>query len=663
MSKPRSVQNKRISKAGIRTTGPRRASLTPRRTPMSMPDQDFNAAQVVSARQRQANRMRVWLPRFAVAFASAVITAAFGSELYSAMAGAQITPLQVVFLVLSTVAFGWVAFGTMSAVLGFLVLLAGERPDTIPVPSAETPLKTRTALLFPVYHEDAGPICGVIEAIAKDLAARGDARHFDVFVLSDTRGDDAGKAERTHYTYLHKEVSNVMPVYYRRRPENTGRKAGNIKDWVENYGAAYDHFVILDADSIMSGETLVRLAHATEETETAGLIQTVPRLIGARTVLQRLQQYAANIYGPSVAAGLAFWHRDEGNYWGHNAIIRTKAFASAAGLPPLPGLAPFGGHIQSHDFVEAVLLQRAGWGVHMVPTMGGSYEGLPPNLVDVVRRDRRWAQGNLQHLSILPSSGLTAMGRVHLLMGAFSYIVSGIWALSLVVGVMLALQGQQMIPSYFTDEHTLFPIWPVIDSGAALRLFCATMFVVLLPKILGLVLEIRRTVRAKEYVGIARAVAGVGTEAVFSILLAPILMVTQTVAIVQVLIGRDSGWSPQSREDGRLTFDEAVGFHWRHTVLGLIAALLCLEASPQLVLWMSPVLIGLILSAPLGWYMARQGGLFHCAVLSIPEQRFPPQILNHAHSFGKRWTLRFDLMAATEAKVTVVEAQELYKAA
>ena len=211
----------------------------------------------------------------------------------------------------------------------------------------------------------------------------------------------------------------------------------------------------------------------------------MPRLTGATTLLQYLTQFASNVYGPLVAAGLAFWHRDQGNYWGHNAIIRTPAFASAAGLPTLPGRAPFGGDIQSHDFVEAVLLARADWGVHMVPTIEGSYEGQPPTLPDVVARDRRWAQGNLQHLGIVFSSGITTMGRLHLLMGATSYLMSLVWASSLAVGIVLALQGQQMIPSYFIDEKTLFPVWPVTDPGAALRLFFATMLVVLMPKFLG----------------------------------------------------------------------------------------------------------------------------------------------------------------------------------
>jgi membrane glycosyltransferase len=243
-------------------------------------------------------------------------------------------------------------------------------------------------------------------------------------------------------------------------------------------------------------------------------------------------------------------------------MIRTAAFASSAGLPALPGPPPFGGHIMSHDFVEAVLLQRAGWGVHMVPSLEGSYEGLPPGISELVVRDRRWAQGNLQHLAIVTAPGLTAMGRVHLGMGACAYLISAVWAASLLVGLVLLLQGQQLIPSYFQDSKTLFPVWPVIDPGAALRLFMATMGVVLLPKGLGLILELRRVRKAREVGGSVRAVAAVATETVFSMLIAPILMVTQTSAVAQIFLGRDAGWKPQQRGDRGIPLAEAVYAGW-----------------------------------------------------------------------------------------------------
>ena len=508
--------------------------MLPPEAPLEMPEQDFGRRAPAAQRERRG----YWIPRAALFTGTAILTGAFAYELYHVLGLAQLTPIQLLFLVLSTIAFGWIALGSLSGVLGFLPLFVGENPDTIALPAPEGALKARTALLFPVFQETPSRIAGTIQAIAFELQSMGRATAFDVFILSDTRGEVDGKAEERAYSALARSLQSIIPVYYRRRRENHGRKAGNIKDWVRRFGGAYEHFVILDGDSVMSATTLVRLALAMQRDEKAGLIQTVPRLTGAVTLLQYLQQFASNVYGPAVAAGLATWHRDQGNYWGHNAIIRTQAFASAAGLPTLPGPAPFGGDIQSHDFVEAVLLQRADWGVHIVPTVEGSYEGQPPTLPDVIARDRRWAQGNLQHLSIVRASGLTAMGRVHLIMGATSYLISVVWAASLFVGVVLALQGQQMIPSYFIDSKTLFPIWPVTDPGAALRLLLATMTIVLLSKALGLMLELKRVRYAREPLGTLRAIFGVALETIFSILLSPILMVTQTVAVFQVLSGR-----------------------------------------------------------------------------------------------------------------------------
>jgi membrane glycosyltransferase len=237
------------------------------------------------------------------------------------------------------------------------------------------------------------------------------------------------------------------------------------------------------------------------------------------------------------------------------------------------------------------------------------------------------------------------MGRVHLLMGATSYLVSVVWAASLVVGVVLALQGEQMIPSYFIDKKTLFPIWPVTDPGAALRLLLATMTIVLLPKGLGLMLELKRVRYAREPLGTLRAIFGVALEALYSILLSPILMVTQTVAVFQVLLGRDSGWRPQTRNGISMPFADALRFHWRHTAIGVLLALACWEASPQVVAWMSPVIAGLLLSAPLSWLTSRPAGFITRALLATREARSPPAIIESANRASGEWAARASIDA------------------
>lgn len=605
--------------------------------PLAMPVQDFASRITIAIEPR---RRGYWVPRAAIFVGAAVLTAAFGYELFSILAFAVMTPLQFLFLILSTMAFGWIALGSLSGALGFLPLFAGERADSISPPNAVTALHTRTALLFPVYHEDPTRIAGAIEAMADELVALGREQHFDVFVLSDTRGDIDGAREARVYQALQSRLQGRLAIYYRRRADNYARKAGNIAEWIGRFGAGYEQFIILDGDSIMSGKTLITLALAMERDEKAGLIQSVPRLVGGTSLLQHLQQFACNTYGPSVAAGLAFWHRDQGNYWGHNAIIRTQAFATAAGLPDLPGRKPFGGHIMSHDFVEAVLLQRAGWGVHMMPSLEGSYEGMPPNIVDVVTRDRRWAQGNLQHLAIVSQPGITAMGRVHLGMGAMSYLISAVWAMSLIVGLVLALQGQQIIPSYFRDAKTLFPIWPVIDPGAALRLFLATLGVVLLPKGLGLLLEWKRARRDRDALHAIRSTIGVAYETIYSMLIAPILMLTQTVGSIQIFAGIDSGWKAQKRDDGVLSFSDAMTFARWHTSIGLFVAIIAYAVSPGLLAWMAPVVLGLLLAGPVSWLTSRPAGAFSRWALSTQEERAPPPILIATAQRAAEWAER-----------------------
>ncbi len=603
---------------------------------VAVPDQDFAGAIEAPPPHDEPG---MWVPRAALFFGGTLLTVAFCAELYAVLSFVRMTPIQFLFLVFSTLAFGWIAFGSLSAAMGFLPLFARDHDPSIELPKAtELPASTaRTALLFPVYQEAPARIAASIEAIAEDLARFDANRRFDIFILSDTRDSSAAAVEAEAYARLTEGLAGRIAVYYRRRALNTAKKAGNIKDWLERFGGAYETFVILDADSVMSGDTLVRLAGAMALRPRVGLIQTVPKLAGGRTTFQKLQQFAAGVYGPSVSVGLAAWHRHQGNYWGHNAIIRTAAFANAAGLPELPGGAPFGGNILSHDFVEAVLLQRAGWEVHMAPTVQGSYEGAPPGLIELAVRDRRWAQGNLQHLAIVTKPGLTAMGRIHLGMGICAYVVSAIWALSLIVGLILALQGQQLVPSYFRDSKSLIPIWPVIDPGAAFRLFMATMAVVLLPKVLGLVLEIERARRAAHPLAAMRAVAGVAVETVYSMLFAPVLMLTQTSAVAQIFAGRDAGWKAQRRDESGMRLTEALMFHRWHIALGLTAAVICYAVSYSLMAWTAPILLGLSLSAALSWVTARPAGRLLSWLLSTIEDRDPPAILRRVDELTAAW--------------------------
>jgi membrane glycosyltransferase len=420
-----------------------------------------------------------------------------------------------------------------------------------------------------------------------------------------------------------------MPVWYRRRWRNTGRKVGNLHDFVEHWGARYDFMITLDADSLMGADTLIRLQQAMQADPELGLLQTLPRLVGRRSLYARLQQFSSRMYGPPAARGVAAWSGNEGNYWGHNAIIRIEAFAGACGLPELPGPKPFGGHILSHDFVEAALLRRAGWKVRMVCAWDGSYEESPPSLIDLAIRDRRWAQGNLQHSRVIGAAGLSLHSRLHFALGIFSYLSSPLWLILLLLGLALSVQAGLHQPEYFDYDFQLFPNWPLFDSRRMLSLFGFSIAVLFVPKVLGALTALcsRRVVGV---VGFPELLASIVLELFLAALYAPVQMLLQSRHVIEILIGRDAGWQTQRRSEGTVTWKEAWRFHWGHTLAGLVMGALFAVLAPELLWWLSPVLAGLLLSVPLsrvsgsvkvGRLLARIG------LLLTPDEVAPPSVV------------------------------------
>ncbi|HET6518532.1 MAG TPA: glucans biosynthesis glucosyltransferase MdoH, partial [Geminicoccaceae bacterium] len=351
-------------------------------------------------------------------------------------------------LVVFVATFAWISLFFWTAVIGFgLRLFRLDRSpllaDLGPGEDAAAPLGTRTALLMPICHEDVERVFAGLAATYRSLAATGHADAFDIFVLSDSSEPRVCLDEEAAWARLCREVHHGQGggrVYYRRREDRAGRKAGNVAEFCRRWGRRYDHMVVLDADSVMSGDTLVRLARLMEANPRAGLIQTLPVPVNRETLFARVQQFACRLYGPLFATGLAWWQGDDANFWGHNAIIRTAAFIGHCGLPHLPGRPPLGGEIMSHDFVEAALLRRAGWEVWFVPELGGSFEELPPSILDYAKRDRRWCQGNLQHLRLLFARRLRGMSRLHLVMGVMSYCASPLWFLLILLSSVEAIR-------------------------------------------------------------------------------------------------------------------------------------------------------------------------------------------------------------------------------
>ncbi|GGE40654.1 glucans biosynthesis glucosyltransferase H [Marinicauda pacifica] len=561
-------------------------------------------------------RIELYLARTVLFLASFTLTAYGVYELHAVMnVAGGLTLTQWAFLVLFTISFGWVAFSAVQAVLGFPALLAARRTQ------AEGPV-AKTAILLPVYNEEPARIAVALEVMIGDLARDAPDR-FAVFLLADTNRPGAWVEEEAIFSRLISQAPEGCPVYYRRRSDNAEKKAGNIADWVQRWGAGYEAMLVLDADSVMGSGTVMSLARRIAADPQLGLLQTIPRIVRARTLFGRLQQFANRCYGPVFAAGLNVWHGREANYWGHNAIIRTQAFAAAARLPILTGKPPFGGPVMSHDFIEAALIRRAGWRVELALDLTESYEEAPPALSDVIIRDRRWCQGNMQHARFLFARGLSLVSRIHIVMGMMSYISALVWLALIATGLVLAVQAELSEPDYFA-EPGLFPTWPVFDSERAVQLFIIAMAVVLVPKVLGWLSILVRPRHMMRYGGPVALTASVLVETLMSALYAPVMMLAQANIILDIVLGRDSGWRPQRRDGGAIAFTAAVRAHAWHFITGLVLASVTLGISPGLFWWTSPVTAGLLLSPILSWISGMRAigsGLSAAAILRTPEER------------------------------------------
>jgi membrane glycosyltransferase len=274
-----------------------------------------------------------------------------------------------------------------------------------------------------------------------------------------------------------------------------------------------------------------------------------------------------------------------------------------------------------------------------MPGLEGSYEESPPSLMDLAVRDRRWCQGNLQHIAVLPARGLHWVSRMHLLTGIGSYITAPLWLLFLLSGILIALQARFIPPDYFpASGKALFPQWPVIDPVRAMWVFMGTMALLLVPKLLGMItVMVRRDLR-RGCGGFLGLVGSLLLETVVAGLLAPVVMLTQSIDVVAILLGRDSGWNAQRRDDGGIPMRDIVRLYRRHTILGLLLGAGAWAVSFYLALWMLPVVLGLALAVPLASWTGRRSlgvGLRRIGLLRIPEEVHPPEVLSRAASLYK----------------------------
>ncbi len=525
----------------------------------------------------------------------------------------------------------WLAWGFNTAVAGILSR-RGAPPRSAAVPWRGS---SRTAVLVPVYNEDATAVFARVAAMLRGLMEIDPSHRFDMHVLSDSTKPDCVVAEKRAAQRVAEALGASGRLYYRHREKNTGRKAGNIADFVTRSGGAYEYMLILDADSLMRPETMLEMAARMEADPELGLLQTQPLIIGRHTIFGRALQFSAALFSPVFSRGIAALQGREGPFWGHNAIIRTRAFAAACGLPKLPGKAPFGGEILSHDSIEAALLARAGYTVRVDPDLEGSYEEAPSTLIEYAKRDRRWCQGNLQHGGLLAAPGLRTWSRISLFTGIMAYVASPIWLLFLVVSLLDPVLAPA--PNYFPAD-SLFPVFPHPETGKALLLLVGIFVLLLLPKTL-IAFSRAFSAKGRAFGGWFAVLAGATAELVLTSVLAPVMMMFQSKAVAEILVGADSGWPSTEREDGRLPVRAAFAASWWMVIAGGFLLWAAWTYAPDLVLWVLPIALPLLLAPVLiSWTGDRALGesVERTGLFATPFELDPEPVIRDAAAWRQR---------------------------
>ncbi len=521
----------------------------------------------------------------------------------------------------------WVVTGFMTAMMGFYVTLFGDA-HSLSAKKVQHHLldkSTRTAIIMPICNEDVRTVFADLRATCESVAVTGHVQSFDVFVLSDSNNPAIIKAERAAWEDLRAQLASApdqpqIEVYYRLRQRRTDRKAGNVADFCRRWGKDYRYMVVLDADSVMSGDCLVSMVKLMEANPKAGIIQTATQAIGHVTLHARAQQFGSRVTGKLFTLGMQFWQMGESHYWGHNAIIRIEPFMAHCALDRIKGTGGMAGSILSHDFVEAALMRRAGFHVWLVADLVGSYEQQPPDLLAELQRDRRWCQGNLQNARLIAEPGIHPVHRSMFGTGAMAYLSAPIWLCFMTLGTALWLSGSPMLADWARLPGELIGLW------------AWTLCMLFLPRILGLAAVILKG-QQNAYGGLASLLRSALLETLIALLQAPIRMLAHSLFVVIALTGLKLEWKSPPRE--------AAAVPWAHAlaqlapmsgVIVLLAIGIALIDARALV-WLLPVGLPLLLSIPMTVLTSQVGvgrALRSASYLLIPEETRSPAVLRRA---------------------------------
>jgi membrane glycosyltransferase len=525
--------------------------------------------------------------------------------------------------------FGWVSAGFFTAMMGFWVLWRGDPHAMSAASVGHEPIhvSARTAIIMPICNEQVSSVFAGLRATCESLAATGASKLFDVYVLSDTNDPEIRAAELAAWAELRHECGAAGRIYYRWRQRRTKRKAGNVADFCRRFGRNYRYMVVLDADSVMSGDSLVKLVRLMEANPTAGILQTAPQACGLDTVHARSQQFAGRVAGRLFTAGMQYWQLGESHYWGHNAIIRIEPFMKHCALAPLRGHGGLSGELLSHDFIEAALMRRAGYHVWLVHDLHGSYEQQPPNLLEELQRDRRWCQGNLQNARLMAEPGLHGVHRAMLLTGALAYLSAPLWLVSVVLGASLWMFGSPML----VDAH---PAVPLEIAG----LWAVTVLMLAMPRVMG-VTAIVMTGQQHRYGGTSALVRGALLEGGLSVLQAPVRMMAHTLFVVVALTGLKLDWKSPPREANDIGWADALQRFGSISAAVAAISVVVLWLQPQASLWLMPMALPLLLAVPLAVLTSRSAlgkRLLASRLLLTPEEHSAPHVLRRAWAHARR---------------------------
>ncbi|MDB5725751.1 MAG: glucan biosynthesis glucosyltransferase [Novosphingobium sp.] len=520
----------------------------------------------------------------------------------------------IVFMAIYLLSLPWTLLGFWNAVIGFVILRTVRDPLSYTNPAiartpADSPIVTRTAICLCVRNEDVAATFARLGGMMESVAATGWGASFAFHVLSDTSRAVVAAAEAEAIA-TYRARFPATELHYRRRADNAGYKAGNLEEFASRCGTDYDHMIVLDADSVMSGRAMLRLVRAMQANPALGILQTLVVGTPAESAFTRIFQFGMR-HGMHVQTiGSAWWQGRAGPYWGHNAIIRIAPFVDHCKLPQIPGKGPLRGAILSHDQVEAALMRGAGWDVRVVADEFESWEENPTNLPDFIKRDLRWCNGNLQYFHLLGMTGLTGMGRFQLVNAIAMYAGAPANMVMLAAGLTITLNAG-----------------PVDRAAAAMAfaLYGISLLLGFLPRLLGSI-DVALRGETWRYGGAPRMIVGTALDWIFSLLTGPIMMIAQTIFIGGLAFGRRVIWDAPNRVDRSIQLSEAVRGLWPQTVFGLGAFFALSTVAPFMLPWASPTVVPLLLAIPFAMSTAspRFGRwLTDARICAIPEEVGP----------------------------------------